>query len=134
MDVWLQRHDFTTDDLSDRSRDECLALLASHDWASELARYEAALADNRARCPPGMGFVDAGRTLHIMPVHGGRSHYHYSSDHPVRLFALFGANRSLNVWNIPDQHRANLLSLHYDRHEQDLVRSLHTLDTPATSG
>jgi hypothetical protein len=133
MDVWLQQHDFSTEDLSAKSREECLAILDSYHWEDELAKYEAALEAQRERCPPGMGFVDGNRTLHVMPIGENRSHYHYSCDHPMKLFAIFGATRSLNVWAIPDRHRATLLALHYAGQENDLVRLLGELDAGAAS-
>ena len=51
----------------------------------------------------------------------------------MRLFAFFGASKSVNVWAIPDAHRRELISLHYDGQEEELVRSLLRLDTGATS-
>jgi hypothetical protein len=134
MEVWLQKHDHTTESLSDRSREDCLALLDSFDWDSELANYEAALEKGADRCPPGMGFVDGGRTLHVMPIHDGVSHYLYSCDHPVRLLAFFGAGKSLNAWAVPDAHRHELLALHYAGKQDELVRTLAKLNSkPASS-
>ena len=43
MEVWIQRHDFVTDALEDKTREQCLSLLDSFDWNSELAKYEDAL-------------------------------------------------------------------------------------------
>ena len=128
MEVWIQRHDHTTESHSELNRDQCLALLDSFDWESELAKYEEALDQKRDRCPPGMGFVDGDRTLHVMPIHDGKSHYHYSCDHPVRLFALFGGSKQLNIWEVPDQHRHHLVTLHYAGKQNELVRALLKFD------
>ena len=73
MEVWIQKHDYHIDGHSGLDRDQCLALLDSFDWESELASYEEALERNQDRCPPGMGFVDGDRALHVMPIHDGKS-------------------------------------------------------------
>ena len=57
MEAWIQRHDFTTDSLSDATQDHGLELLSSFDWEAELAKYEEALDEKRDRCPPGMGMT-----------------------------------------------------------------------------
>ena len=124
MEVWIQKHDHCTETLPDTSREHCLALLDSFDWDAELERYEEALDASRDRCPPGMGFVDGERLLHVMPIHEGKSHYHYSCAHPVRLFARFGASKTLNIWAVPDRHRHNLIALHYAGKQNELVRAL----------
>ena len=124
MNVWLQRHDPSADEHSEVSLDHGLELLEGFGWASELAEYERALEAGRERCPPGRGFVDGTRILHVMPIHDGRSHYHYSSDHPVRLFSFFGANKTLDVWDVPDRHRPELIGLHYDQEQSKLVQRL----------
>ncbi|MFP6882260.1 MAG: hypothetical protein VCA34_14995 [Roseibacillus sp.] len=124
MEAWIQKHDFTTDSLSDGAQDHGLELLSSFDWEAELAKYEEALDEKRDRCPPGMGFVDDDRVLHVMPIHDGKSHYNYSCDHPVRLFSIFGASKSLNAWAIPDEHRQRIIGLHYAGEQEQLVRTL----------
>lgn len=124
MEVWIQRHDHHVDNHSELGRDQCLVLLDSFDWESELTQYEEALERNEDRCPPGMGFVDGDRTLHVMPIHDDKSHYHYSCNHPVRLLATFGASRQFNVWAVPNRHRHRLIGLHYAGKQDELVRAL----------
>lgn len=130
MEVWIQRHDYSTDSLPESDQESSLAALERFDWESEFLGYEAALDAQADRCPPGMGFVDGDRLLHIMPIREGRSHYHYACDHPVRLFAIFGANKSLNAWAIPDRYRPELVGLHYDGRQADLVSRLAELTNP----
>lgn len=127
MEVWIQKHDYETDVIEETASEHCLALLGSFDWTGELEKYEEALEAKRDRCPPGMGFVDGDRVLHVMPIHEGRSHYHYSCDHPSRLFALFGACRKLDAWAINDEHRATLLQMHYDGKQEELLERLAEL-------
>lgn len=127
MEVWLQKHNYESEVIEDSTSDHCLTLLDSYDWAKELEQYEQAMDSKQDRCPPGMGFVDRDRVLHVMPIHDGQSHYHYSCDHPSRLFALFGACRKLDAWAIPNEHRAALIRLHYDGHQDELLEQLADL-------
>ena len=126
MVTWLQRHDFTTEDLSE-DKEKCLVVLEGFNWEDELQKYEQALDEKRDRCPPGMGFVDGDRVLHIMPVRDGKSHVHYTCDHTARLFALFGATRKLQAWEVPNKRLHILVDLHYAGAQDDLIEALEEL-------
>lgn len=129
MDAWIQKHDFSTEPIAEPTLDRCLELLQSIDWEGQLKLYEAALDENRDRCPPGIHLAEDDRTLQVMPIHEGKSHYHYSCDHPTRLFSLFGASKSLNAWAISDDHRRGLLESHFtgESKQENLVHTLRRL-------
>ena len=124
MEAWIQRHDFSLASIPEPTVEQCLDLLQSFDWESELTCYEEALVEKRNRCPPALGLVDGDRTLEVMPIRGGRSHYSYTCDHPLRLLAFFGASKSLNAWAIGDEHRTGLISHHFAGEQEKLVGSL----------
>ena len=68
--------------------------------------------------------VDGDRTLQVMPIREGRSHYSYSCDHPLRVLAFFGASKTLNAWAISDEHRAALIGCHFEGEQDKLVGAL----------
>ena len=129
MEAWIQKHDLSSEPITDPTMDQCLAVLGSFDWEAELKLYEVALEENRDRCPPGIEMVDRDRTLQVMPIHDRKSHYNYSCDHPVRLFNLFGASKNLNAWAISDDHRERLIGFHFagDEKQETLVHTLMKL-------
>lgn len=127
MEAWIQKHDFSTDPIHEPTVEGCLELLHSFEWDAELAKYEEALEAKRDRCPPGIALVDKDRTLQVLPISEGKSHYSYSCDHPVRWLALFGASKSINAWAISDEHRQNLIGLHFGGEQEQLVRTLSRL-------
>ena len=127
MEAWIQKHDFSTELIADASVAGCVELLSTFDWGKELNAYESALEENRDRCPPAMGLVERDRTLQVMPMRDGRSHYSYSCDHPLRIFAFFGATKTMNAWEVSDEHRERLIGFHFAGEEEQLVRALHEL-------
>lgn len=127
MDAWVQRHDFTVESIGDPTAEICLKVLQTYDWEGELALYERALEQGRERCPPALVILDNDRTLQVMPIHGGCSHYSYTCSHPLRVMAFFGASRTFNAWAIGDDHRTGILTHHFAGEQAKLVRSLSRL-------
>ena len=132
MEAWIQRHDCSMASVPDPTVGQCLDLLQSFDWESELVCYEEALAEKRNRCPPALGLVDDDRILQVMPIREGRSHYSYSCDHPLRVLSFFGASKTLNVWAIADEHRASLIGYHFEGEQDKLVGALCQLTQKPT--
>ena len=131
VEAWIQRHDFTVEAMAGPTLESCLEVLRSFDWKGELTRYEEALEQERERCPPALVVVDNDRTLQVMPMDDGRSHYSYTCVHPLRLMAFFGASKTCNAWAIGDEHRAGVLAHHFAGEQAKLVRSLcHLTATP----
>ena len=129
VEAWIQAHDCTLTAVPEPAPDQCLELLQSQDWESELSSYEQAMEGGRDRCPPGLQLIDGDRILQVMPVRAGRAHYSYSCDHPLRILAFLGASKTLNVWDVGTEYQAALVQAHFDGDQRKLVSMLVKLST-----
>ncbi|HAO94461.1 MAG: hypothetical protein CMP26_07505 [Roseibacillus sp.] len=124
MEVWIQHYDCRLKAVSEPSLEQCLELLQSYDWESEVSSYEQALEEGRDRCVPGLHLIDGDRILQVMPARAGRAHYSYSCDHPLRLLAFLGASKTLSAWDIAPEYQSALIKDHFEGDQRKLVRTL----------
>lgn len=85
MLVWIQRHDFSYEELSINSSKEAIAAFQDYDWKKEYSSFNET---SEECCPPGFGIVSEDRyILHLCPDDSGSCliHFHY----PVREKVLF---------------------------------------------
>ena len=71
--LWIQRHDYSSDETENVSPQQALRAWESFDWAAELAAYDES--DEQRNCPPGFGLHDGysgskrqGALLHVCPI------------------------------------------------------------------
>ena len=124
VEVWIQHYDCRLNAVSEPSPEQCLELLQSYDWESEVSSYEQALEEGRDRCVPGLQLIDGDRILQVMPVRAGRAHYSYSCDHPLRLLAFLGASKTLSAWDVAPEYQSALIKDHFEGDQRKLVRTL----------
>ena len=90
IDYWIQHADFSTDEFEPATLDEAIQAFEAHDWTAENELRATREAAGEEWCPPGIGYDQAGRILHICPEPGESAlvHYHFSTDR-----SLFGLLR-----------------------------------------
>ena len=131
MDVWLQRHDFQSEDLPDGSFEAANRRLVEFDWEEELRRYESASQEGRDCCPPGMGFIDRGCILHLMPEAGGRySNFMYTYP-KKKLLGLIPLSGQITVAEVPNEQREAIIRRHYDGDHEAVREALEKHGTLA---
>ena len=134
MTVWLQRHDLTSEDLTDSSMDSAVSTLESFDWQDEIEKEIAAEKAGEDRCPPGMGLIhEEGQILHIIPTENGRFFCHYLYPTKQRKFlGLFGkAIRQENI-TFKDVEKKDLLPTiraHYQGNHGQVMNRLAQMAT-----
>ncbi len=66
---WIQRHDYSSEDVSNVTVQEAIAAYARFDWQRELAAYDENSEDRS--CPPGIGFHNGfdGQSTEAMLLH-----------------------------------------------------------------
>ncbi len=125
MNVWIQLHDFSSEDLKDPSSENALKLYNEFDWDSEILKEENANAEGIECCDPGMGFVsDDHSILHLVPTStGAMVHYHFRK--AGRFLGLFPTVRdeAISVTDYPSEEIQDLVLEHY-RGNQRSVKEL----------
>ena len=96
IQYWIQRADFTTEDLTASGAAEIQKVFRNRSWAGELHLEQARHGAGDDSCPPGLGInFEDGRFLHICPEAADLLvHYHYN--HERRVFGIF-PTRSLRI-------------------------------------
>jgi len=111
MNVWIQSADFSTEEFQ-VDCDEACDLYQTHNWTAELVLQGTLSNDNKACCPPGIGFVsDEGHILHICPGEDEvLFHYHY----PKEILGFFWkTQKSKTVEHYPKSSVAELIRKFY---------------------
>jgi|GEM_PF-828681 len=85
MNIWIQKHDFSSIDISNVQVDEAIKTFENHDWQKELAEYKES---DEGKCDPGFGIVAEHAILHVCPIndHTCYANYHYRVT--VKLFGI----------------------------------------------
>lgn len=87
MLVWIQRHDYTYEELQVDTAAEAVEAFESFDWAEEIVQVKES--DDES-CPPGFGMVTAeGCILHIVPGEEGDCLVHFHYPEKKRFLLLF---------------------------------------------
>ena len=86
MIIWIQRHDFSYEELNINSSEEAVNAFENFDWKTELLNLEES---EEEVCPPGFGIVaDDGHILHLCPKESGEclTHFHYPKKERILFF------------------------------------------------
>ena len=86
MKIWIQRHDYSSDEKDCFDVDQAKHALASFDWKSELTKRDQPDIES---CDPGLGLVkDDGSILHICPQNDESCYVHYHYTVTSKLFGF----------------------------------------------
>lgn len=88
--IWIQRSDFTSDELPEVTPDEAMNIMEMTDWAAILKQKEERIKNGEDYCDPGFGIVfDDGEIIHLIePANEPyRGFYHYRTQR--RRFGIF---------------------------------------------
>lgn len=96
MTGWIQKHDFSYDDLGILSKRGAIETLNDFDWDSESLKEETEIERGHEACNPGMGLIaEDGTILHIVPSKKGNLiHLHWKQE--TKILGLFRRSRSMN--------------------------------------
>jgi len=98
LHYWIQKHDYSSDEVADVTARQAVAGWEAFDWAEELAHVEER--DEERNCPPGFGLHNGydpsnpdRSLLHICPIDGDFAflNYHYMVD--GKFLGLFATRR-----------------------------------------
>lgn len=77
MKMWIQLHDFSSEEIGNATEEQARQALSTFDWQREIQREKESSPES---CPPGLGLVsDSNEILHICPGESDSCsiHYHY---------------------------------------------------------
>jgi hypothetical protein len=77
LPYWMQRADFSSTDHDPVDAATAIHIVHSHDWPRELQLEGERKASGLDGCPPGIGFMNGDRILHICPAANGTAMVHY---------------------------------------------------------
>ena len=108
--AWLQRHDFSSEELGNMSKTEMLAAFDSVDWRAE--RSQGNEDDPNKNCPPGFGIVLGGNILHLCPYDDNNMFFHIHYETDARFFGIvpIKRKRSHYVESCPISHAPKVIS------------------------
>ena len=127
MKTWLQRHDFSSDDLTDPSIEFSLLTFKTFDWQSEITLAEKALDAGVDCCSAGLGLVhEDGRILHIVQQASGDANVHYSYTEQKKILGMIQVSRHTNktVEAYSLMHTEEIFKAHYSGAHKDVLRLL----------
>lgn len=123
MKYWIQRADFSAQDLEAGSVSDLCSAFERHDWAAEEEFRLTLESDGKECCPPGFGVVPGdGRILHICPDAKGSAQYHYHYSDRRRLLGIIPLGREATItWDGQSADACEVIEFFVaDRHE-DLI-------------
>ena len=132
MNIWIQKHDFSSDARDNVEIDDALASYKGFDWDAEILKEEEANAKGIECCPPGMGLVaDDKRILHLVPTNRGAQVY-YHSERKKKFLGLFEVSSQgiTSVIDFPDAEVKEAVRLHYEGENELLIDFLNAFGKP----
>ncbi len=134
---WIQKHDFSAEDVANVTVQQAIAGWQDFDWAAELAAFDEA--DNRKNCPAGFGLHNGydhtknseRLLLHVCPINEDDAflNYHYMVD--GKVLGLF-ASKSERIESVERLSRAEvpeLFRLFCAGRQSDLLEKLRRLQS-----
>jgi len=90
MIVWIQRHDFSYEELPISTYQQAVDAFEEFDWAEEILKEKEL---EEETCPPGFGIVsDDGHVLHLVPKETGECLIHFHYPHTEKYLFIFTRN------------------------------------------
>jgi hypothetical protein len=122
MNVWIQRHDFSSEERDDLSLKDAERILRDFDWLSEREKQSRSVDGG---CDPGLGLVrQDGRILHICPGPDDRCYLHYHYPETRKILGFIPVTRQGDHF-IPDyslDEATELMALHFDGQQDEILK------------
>ncbi len=128
---WIQKHDYSSDEVTDVSAAQAVAAWESFDWAAELAAVDQGYEGRN--CPPGFGLhngYDPGNPdrslLHVCPIDADSAFLNYHHMAEGKVLGLFATRQERidDVERLPRAAVAELIRLFCANRHADLLRRL----------
>ena len=129
---WIQKHDFSADDVKDVTVQQAVAAWEAFDWATELAACDEA--NDRKNCPPGFGLHNGydnksnpeRALLHVCPTD---AEFAFANHHHMvegKFLGLFTSRREQidYIERLPRSEVPELIRLFCAERHADLVQGL----------
>lgn len=122
MNMWIQFHDFSSNERQDVDVDQAKQTLSTFDWQSELVNRDQEKEDS---CDPGLGLIaDNGSILHICPrtPESCYIHYHYST--PRKVFGFIPVNEQTShfIESCSIHTATRLIEHHFDDAREEILK------------
>lgn len=89
--AWVQKYDFSCDELGELSEGELIAAFEAVDWPLALSKVDV---DNpNACCPPGFGINAGPNILHLCPEDTKNMFFHLHCETTHKILGLFPVKR-----------------------------------------
>lgn len=114
MNLWIQRHDFTSEEKSDATLELAMKALLEFNWLEEL---EKRLPLKGGACDPGLGLVaEDDSILHICPQSKDDCyvHYHYSVDKKILGFIPTKSPETYHIKKCSISTAQDLIRFHFE--------------------
>ena len=123
MKYWIQRADFSAEDLEAVSPAELCSAFERHDWAGEERFRQSLESEGKEWCPPGFGLVpDDGRLLHICPGDKGSAQYHYHYPERRRVLGIIPLQREARItWDGSTARACEAIELFVAQRHEELI-------------
>ena len=117
---WIQRHDYSADDVSDSSLEQTMKAFNDFDWDLELSQFNENIEGKD--CPPGIGINNGiplnekrGFLLHICPIDKQKIFFNFHYQKPSSIFGIrIGTSSEVyNVAEYPKSEVPNLIKQFY---------------------
>ena len=117
---WIQRHDYSADDVSESSLEQTIKAFNDFDWALELSQFKENVEGKD--CPPGIGInngkplnEERGFLLHICPIDKHKIFFNFHYQKPSSIFGIStGTSAEIHhVTGYPKSEVSNLIKQFY---------------------
>ncbi|MEM1158244.1 MAG: hypothetical protein AAF649_01795 [Verrucomicrobiota bacterium] len=131
MNVWIQHHNFDSENISDPSLEGAIQAFTSFNWAAEISSEEVLRNKDKPCCPAGIGFVHTDKTiLHICPKNSTFALLHYHYHVPTKLLGFINHHIDENfcIMDFPLRQMRLVLELHYNGDRAKLLDKLNEFE------
>ncbi len=112
---WIQRHDYSAEDVSESSFEQTIKAFNNFDWELELSQFKENVEGKD--CPPGIGVTNGkpldekgGFLLHICPIDKNRVFFSFHFQKPSSFFGI-SMGTSAEVHHVDEYPRSEASSL-----------------------
>ncbi|WP_136080448.1 hypothetical protein [Pontiella desulfatans] len=122
MKMWIQQHDFTSEEVDGATKEQAKKALATFDWQSEILKEKESKEET---CPSGLGLIsDSNEILHICPRASESClvHYHYSTQKKLLGFIPVKNQGSHFVESCSIAKAMDLIDHHFDGNQEEILK------------
>jgi hypothetical protein len=122
MKMWIQQHDFKSDEVDGATKEQAKQALSTFDWQSEILK---AKESKEETCSPGLGLVsESNEILHICPTEADSCfiHYHYSIPKKLLGFIPLTNQQSHFIESCSITKALDLIDHHFDENREEILK------------